>query len=76
MSNTSLKIEEKTQPALEEAQAVVGGYVEIVPTSHGQLLVNEEGRLKGLPQNPEASKIAGQPICGNALLLKGPAKWD
>jgi len=54
---------------------VVGGYVEMLQVSGGQLLVNEEGRLKGLSHNPTASEIAGQFIVGNALFLKGSAKW-
>lgn len=41
----------------------------------GQLLVNEEGLILRLPSNPTASQMAGQPIVGNALLLKGDAQW-
>ena len=70
------KILENYQPTLEEAQKEVGGYVEMIRVSEGQLLINEEGRLNGLPDNPTASKIAGQNIVGNALFLKGSAKWD
>lgn len=77
MSNTTKMITmEDERPSLEEAQKAVGGYVEIIPVGDGQLLVNEEGRIAGLPINPQASEAAGQPIVGNALLLKGAAKWD
>ena len=67
---------DEKRPSLEEAQKAVGGYVEILTVREGQLLFDEEGLLKKLPHNPEASEIAGQPIVGNALLLKGSAKWD
>ena len=55
---------------LKEAQAYVGGYVQIVPTIPDIgciLLVNEEGALLGLPFNEVASKVAGQSIVGDAL---------
>jgi len=70
------KILDNYQPTLEEAQKEVGGYVQMLEFSEGQLLFNEEGRLKGLPDNPTASEIAGQNIVGNALFLKGSAKWS
>lgn len=45
-----------TDFSLEELQAVVGGYIEIVKFSDGHLLVcNEEGKLMGLELNPNAS---------------------
>ena len=75
MNNTTKMITMEDEcPSLEEAQKVVGGYVEIIPVSDGQLIVNEEGRLMGLPGNPLASEVAGQPIVWNALLLMGAAK--
>ena len=70
------KILENYQPTLEEAQREVGGLVEMIRVEGGQLLINEEGRLNGLPDNPTASEIAGQSIVGNALFLKGSAKWE
>ena len=70
------KILENYEPTLEEAQRVVGGYVEMVYLNGGdQLLVNEEGVIKNLPQNPSATAIAGKPIVGNAIVLKGHARW-
>ena len=66
-------------PTLEEAQKEVVGNVELLQLPDGQLLVNEEGRLPiglgPLSHNPTASEIAGQNIVGNALFLKGSAKW-
>ncbi len=64
-------------PSLEEAQAIVEGMVELVRLHDGsQLLVNEEGRMRDMPLNEEASNIAGFTIVGPALLLSGNAKWD
>jgi hypothetical protein len=62
---------------LEEAQAAVGGYVELVrplpPVDQAfggsvKLIVNEEGRLNDMPLNPVASMLAGQPIVGSVLI--------
>ena len=70
------KILTASRPSLEEAQEAVGGFIEMIPVEHGQLLVNEEGLIMSLPLNPTASQIAGRPIVGNALLLKGDAQWS
>ena len=70
------KIITASRPSLEEAQEAVGGFIEMIPVDHGQLLVNEEGLIMSLPLNPTASQIAGRPIVGNALLLKGDAQWS
>ena len=70
------KILDNYQPTLEEAQKEVGGYVEMIRVSGGQLLVNEEGYIKQLALNPTASEIVGHNIVGNALFLKGSAKWS
>ena len=45
------------RPTLEQLQAAVGGYIEVVRCTRLQayLVVNEEGLLKGLPYNPLAS---------------------
>ena len=75
---------EDEQPSLEEAQQLVGGLVELVTlTSGDQLLINEEGLLKNLPVNEHATYIASHQsyvmmhdgIRGNAVLLKGSARW-
>jgi hypothetical protein len=63
-------------PELEEAQSFVGGLVELVRLpGNVQMLVNEEGLIYGLPLNRAASQIAGQPIVGNALILRDEARW-
>lgn len=60
---------------LAELQQMVGGYIEVVPLSEGQLMVlNEEGKLRGLAVNREATVVAlpflgvGDFIVGDALV--------
>lgn len=62
-------------PTLAEAQRFLGGFVELVPTVHGQLLCNEDGIALGLPLNTPATRLMGTPIVGNVLLLEGTAQW-
>lgn len=65
-----------TDFSLEELQEIVGGWIQIVNLNDRQILViNEEGKLDGLPGNELATQvycIAKQPyvdtIVGNALL--------
>ena len=48
----------KDEPDLKAAQAFVGGMVEGIPFPNGDyLIVNEEGKLIGLPLNPEATAL-------------------
>lgn len=55
---------------LEELQAVVGGYIEIVTLPDRSLLVcHEEGRLRQLPLNKPASFIANRIILGNVAVI-------
>ena len=77
----------KLEPTLKEAQAYVGGYVEGISMPNGDyLIVNEEGKLRNLPFNEEASKlwkdtfdndnyITGRDdfVVGNAILIKKTA---
>ena len=66
MTNTDIKntaklqiIEDsKHEPNLKAAQQFVGGYVEGITFPNGDyLIVNEEGKLKNLPLNEEATKL-------------------
>ena len=67
---------EAEPPTLEEAQAIVGGYVEIVYLPDGsQMLVDEDGISKGLEVNYSASMRAGPAILGDVLILTGRALW-
>jgi|TARA_R110000751_G_scaffold134837_4_gene237418 hypothetical protein len=60
---------------LSEMQGAVGGYIEFIylPNNSGLnnkvLVVNDEGALKQLPRNVEASQLAGQNIVGDVLLM-------
>ena len=48
----------KDEPNLKAAQDFVGGYVEGIPFPNGDyLIINEEGKLMGLPLNPEATAL-------------------
>ena len=47
----------KDDPSLEEAQAFVGGYVEMVRVGSGILLIDEEGKLKNKEVNAYASQM-------------------
>jgi hypothetical protein len=68
---------------LKEVQELLGGYVEMLPTTLNmigiegdcQMLVNEEGLIHELPHNPVASLLAAQRIVGNLVVLSGKAKW-
>tara|TARA_R100000908_G_scaffold42490_1_gene19823 strand:- start:1844 stop:2122 length:279 start_codon:yes stop_codon:yes gene_type:complete len=70
----------KDEPTLESAQEFVGGYVEGISLPNGDyLLVNEEGKLKDLPLNPEATALwkatfdNDQYITGRNDFVVGPA---
>ena len=64
-------------PALKEAQAYVEGYVEKLELPNGDvMLFNEEGRMKGLDINIEATRLVNSfdtvyptTILGNVILL-------
>ena len=57
---------------LEQMQAAVGGYIQIVPVGRLHLMViNEEGKLHGLPRNDKATELYNNPndeIVGDALV--------
>ena len=81
----------KDEPDLKAAQEFVGGYVEGISFPNGDyLIINEEGKLIGLPINEEASQlwkdtfdnddyITGRDdwVAGNAILIKKQAlkRW-
>ena len=60
---------------LTELQKIMGGYIQLVYINDGWykgkvMVVDEEGLCKPDPQlNEEASKIAGQPIVGNVVII-------
>lgn len=58
------------EPDLETIQKTVEGYFAIVPLLNNKMMyVNEEGALKNLPVNSEASEIAGFKIYGKVLII-------
>ena len=81
----------KQEPTLKAAQEFVGGYVEGIAMPNGDyLIINEEGKLIGLPINEQATKlwketfdndnyITGRDdfVVGNAILIKKQAlkRW-
>ena len=60
---------------LEELQQAVGGYIQIVSITTGEhsgrlMAVDEEGLIKPNPiPNKEASRIAGQQIVGQVIVI-------
>lgn len=56
---------------LEQAQDVVGGFVEVVRLNKGKMLVNDDGIRLGLELNMLASIIAEQPILGTVAIVDG-----
>lgn len=57
--------------SLEELQSIVGGYIEVVRTLDGKFMViNEEGKLKGLELNIPATRLY---VHGRRDVIVGPA---
>jgi hypothetical protein len=59
---TIVKVDGSEEPlsdcTLASLQKVVGGYIEIVQTNDGRLVVlDEEGKLKGKPVNAKATEL-------------------
>ncbi len=62
------------EPGLEELQEVVGGYFTLQRTLDGRIMaMDEEGILKKLPVNEEASKLAGQEVRGRVAVYRAGA---
>lgn len=73
---TVMLTEKSESPSLEDAAEFVGDYIELVHTRTGaQLVVDENGGLKGGPINSVASQLYGGPIYGPVMILRGAAKW-
>ena len=72
--------DKKDEPNLKAAQDFVGGYVEGITFPNGDyLIINEEGKLMGLPLNEKASKLWSETfdndnyITGRDDFVVGPA---
>jgi len=73
------------RPTLDQAQACVGGYVQLLYlTENKQMLINEEGSENAaLLPNPVATELARSSgylvsragIRGNVMVLEGAAQW-
>ena len=79
------------KPTLKELQKFVGGYIEVLTSADGQkqIVIDEEGKLKGKPINYDATEeYVGEEyddtnamwtydvIVGDAVILSGKAKLD
>ena len=64
------------KPTLEKCQEFVGGYIEIVRYGNKQIVVDEEGLLKGKPINVDATEEANRTVVGDAMVLSGEARLD
>jgi hypothetical protein len=51
----------------KELQELVGGYVEVLPSIKPKIVVNEEGLLKALPYNENATQLYLQLLSGKEL---------
>ena len=69
MSNPTVTVFD-THQELEKLWEVCGGWVTPYTLPDGRIMYsNEEGLLKGLPVNHEASQMAGRLIVGNVAIL-------
>jgi len=80
-TNKPTLTEYEVEPTLEQAQKVVGGYVELVDLEkYGCLLVDEEGLLKRKPINHLATKLYNKlfdgVIVGDAIHIKPENRKD
>jgi len=71
---TIIKVDGTREPlkdlSLASLQKVVGGYIEIVATNTGQLLVlDEEGKLKDKPVNMEGTRLTRGIMADDDLIV-------
>ena len=59
---------------LKDFQQLVGGYIQTVEYDGYLLVVNEEGKLKGLPWNPHIMD-AYDTYCGQVVITKTRGEW-
>lgn len=72
-SDGTKEIREADFNNLDTLSEVVGGWIEFVYVDDGvHLYCNEEGKIHGLPINPEATRISGirgDFLCGDVIFL-------
>jgi len=67
---TSIAPKDGKTYSLEELQALVGGYIELVPMDKSRYaVVNEEGMFLGFDVNPGASLLLGTTIVGPCVVI-------
>ena len=77
VDGTTTKLDHR--PTLEEAQEIVGGYIELVKVGGNKtLVVDEDGRIKNKKQNDKATSILQASfigpvtnIVGDVIVLEG-----
>ena len=83
MSEPIIKTIDDVEPTLQEMQKFVGGYIEVVYLNkESEMIIDEEGKLKGKSMNREATDIAHDNkaifntdyIAGDAMILSGDAR--
>lgn len=65
----------KEVSGLADYQAIVGGYIENIPSAihdRATIYANEDGRQKGLPFNLVASAVAGRTLVGTVVVCGLP----
>ena len=71
---TAIHYRDEREPTLQEVHKLIGGMIAITTMSDGrQMIVNEDGQSLKLPANQEASRIAGQIILGDVMILSALA---
>ena len=85
MNQPKTKVITDKAPTLEEMQEFVGGYIEVVYAPNGdQIVLDEEGRLKGKQINEQATEhwlgddwdYEFNNIVGDALILRGDGRME
>jgi hypothetical protein len=81
ITSTGVTTVEDITPDLDTLQSLVGGYIEAAPTDGSvTVYVNEEGKVTGLPVNPEATRLyyklapfmEGHDILVGTVVILGP----
>ena len=70
MEGTSIR-EVDIENTLDALQEAVFGYIETITLAPGRavMIVNEEGRIRGMAVNLAASTVSGIPVVGPALIV-------
>ena len=83
MSEPIIKTIDDVEPTLTEMQKFVGGYIEVLYLNkESEMIIDEEGKLKGKSMNREATEIAHEHkaifntdyIAGDVMILSGDAR--